>query len=430
MPYDRAMSGAVREDSPRYDVIIVGAGPAGATCAWFTACSGLRVLLLDHARFPRDKACGDALSRTKALPILREMGLASRLDGLPGAWCTALRIMDSANHDLTLTLSSAGTGDAAHLVCPRTVFDAWLLEQVRTRVDVWEQTACVGLLKDGAGRVTGVLAQRHGAGETMPITARVVVGADGAHSIVARQAGLQAGDPRELGIAVRGYVQGWDGPDDRLEFYYLDDALPGCLWVFPLGHGRANVGLGLLKRDVPRHGMGLTELFWTLIDRHPVLKARFAGMRLDGSMRGWPLPGWSARRRLSAAGVLLAGDAAWLVDPVTGEGIGNAMVSGREAAAAITEALQRGEASACALRAYDARIARALGRDLRMKLMMQYLLRQPVIVHGVLALARSHGAIRRLLEAVISTPYTDRREAWSVRGLLRLLAARSMPGAA
>jgi geranylgeranyl reductase family protein len=408
-------------DAQPYDAIVVGAGPAGATCAWYLAQRARRVLLLDRATFPRDKACGDAISRTRAVPVLREMGLGGRLDALRGGRCSELLVGADGGAEVRIPAPQPARGAFSdHLICRRADFDAWLLDQVRPLVEVREHVTVTGVVREG-NRVAGVLAHAAGAAGPEPIRARVVVGADGAHSAVARHAGFHFGGPGALGIALRAYVRGWTAAADRMEFLYLNRLLPGCFWAFPFGDGSANVGIGLLRSDVDRTPGGLTALFWQVVQQHPTLRARFAQATLEGPVRGWPLPGWHGRRRLSGDGVVLVGDAAWLVDPVTGEGIGNAMVSGRAAAMAISEALVRDDVSAAALRAYDRAVEAELGRDLALKRLLQRLLRHGWFVRGALRAAQSHAGVARLLRVLVVTSYTERHRLWSARGLTQLL---------
>ncbi len=409
----------------RYDAIIVGAGPAGATCAWFLARAGRRVLVVDRERFPRDKACGDAISRTRALPVLQAMGLADAAQGLATARCTGLLIAGSTGPTLRLA-PAPGARYPAHLVCRRAVFDAWLLDQVRPHAEVREGTAVTKLLWE-RGRAAGVALRQEGTGPEQVFSSRLVVGADGAHSLVARQAGLRPGAVRSLGIGLRGYMNGVQGPADQLEFYYLDRLRPGYFWVFPLGGGRANVGLGLLKQDVSRRGGSLAALFRDIVEHHPVLRSRLAGAVLDAPLRGWPLTNWHGWRRRSSDGVLLIGDAAWLVDPVTGEGIGNAMVSARLAAETAHEMLARGATSRRALRAYDRRLRQELGSDLRLKRALQYGLMIPGAMDALARLVASHAALREWLSALVTTPYAQRRRLVSVRGLVRWVRGAAAP---
>lgn len=404
-----------------YHVIIVGAGPAGATCAWFAAQAGLRVLLIDGARFPRDKACGDAFTRTKAVPILEELGLLDELQALPSARCETVRLTASngARIDLPPPRGVAPSQQAAY-VCPRKVLDERLLARVRPLVDVVEGCTVTGVLRD-AQQVAGVTGVEPVTGRRRSWRGAVVVGADGVRSAVGRSAGLQAGG--QIGLAVRGYFEGVESATDQLELYCFNRLRPGYLWIFPCGGGRANVGLYLLKSRPPRAEEGLVPQFWDLVRRHPLLAERFRSASLVGPLTGWPLPLWTRRRPLSGAGVLLIGDAAHLVDPVTGEGIGNAMLSGKLAAGVIAESLAAGDASAAALRRYDARLWAAIGRELRLARLLQWLMRQPRVTETALTLLHQHTAFRRMATAVLSAP-GGKRDWLSLDGWKQAFARR------
>ncbi len=406
-----------------YHVIIVGAGPAGSTCAWFAAKAGLRVLLVDAARFPRDKACGDAFTRTKAVPILEELGLVDELQALPSARCETVRLTASngAHIDLPPPRGVPPSQQAAY-VCPRKILDERLLARVRPLVDVVEGCTVTGVLRD-ARRITGITGVDRATGRRQVWRGAVVVGADGTRSIVAQHTGLLPRRDSQLGLAVRGYFEQVEGVTDQLELYCFDRLRPGYLWMFPCGGGRANVGLYLLKSRQPHTDGALIPQFWDLVRRHPTLAVRFRSASLVGPLTGWPLPLWSRRRRLSTEGALLIGDAANLIDPATGEGIGNAMLSGKLAAGVIAEALAAGDTSAAVLRQYDARLWTAIGRELRLARLLQGLMRQPGGTEIAITLAHRHAAFRRMATAALSAP-GGKRDFLSLDGWKQAFARR------
>lgn len=366
-----------------YDVIIVGAGPGGSTCAWFAAKAGLRVLLLDAERFPRDKACGDALSRTKAVPILQEMGLGEALDREATHQCGGVTIASCRNDVFTVPIPQSGDPlRRTHRIVPRRIFDRWLLDQVRPHVDVMEGFRVTGLLRDGQA-IRGVMGQQRGGGPQR-FSGAAVVGADGIYSAVAKHAGLRAGLGPPVGLAVRGYLRDVAGLNGHIEFFFIEELLPGSLWVFPCGPGVANVGIAIWQHQLASMGLDLNELLWRTIRRHPLLCDRFQRAQLVAPLRGWPLMPWAGRRRITAPGVGLIGDAAQLVDPITGEGIGNAMLSGKLAAEALAESWRERSNVSLGLRVYERRLWASIGPEFRLS---RFLLRithfRPVVDAGI-----------------------------------------------
>ncbi len=409
-----------------YDIIIVGAGPAGSTCAWFAAQAGLRVALMDGAVFPRDKVCGDALSRTKVWPLLQEMGVAESFDELPMVPCRDYLVVAPSGGQLRVTASREENAlSGANRICRRRVFDQRLLEHAASKADVLQAFTVTDVARvDGAVEVTG---HERATGRQRRLRGAVVVGADGAQSVVAARAGLRDGSETLPGIALRGWLRHVEPPRDCLELYFLAPLLPGYLWIFPSEDGTVNVGVGIFRGQLARMRVGLDEVFWRLIKGHPVLAERFRDAALLEPLQGWPLPLWSRRRRLSADGVLLAGDAAGLVDPLTGEGIGNAMLSGKIAAAVAGEALRSRDASARFLRRYDARLWQMMGREFLLARLLQRVIARPWAVNAVVRCARLNGAFARLVHSVILAP-GGKQDLLSLRGLRRIVGDRHVAG--
>ncbi|HVL99793.1 MAG TPA: geranylgeranyl reductase family protein [Egibacteraceae bacterium] len=284
-----------------YDLVVVGAGPAGAAAALAARASrpDARVLLVDKAEFPRDKSCGDAVS-AHAGDELRRLGVATLLEDWPAI--DRLRLRSPGGR------AAARRCQRVNWVMPRRVFDARLVEAAVAR-GVERRTQRVHTLEQRPGMV--VLD-----GET---AARVVVGADGSGSTVRRLLGV-APNPRDhLAVAVRAYSPAPAGRPEQL-IAMVGEGWPSYAWSFPVGDGTANVGYGLLRAHFDG---GKAQL-------HGRLAAALPDADPDpATLRAHHLP-FSSRRPEPAAGrVLLAGDAASLVNPLSGEGIFSALVSGR-----------------------------------------------------------------------------------------------------
>jgi geranylgeranyl reductase family protein len=342
------------------DVIVVGAGPAGAAAAHALARSGVDVLLLERGRFPRDKTCGDGVA-PHAVDILREMGVTfdvfegrarktygGLISGPGGGWFSAE--------------PPRGSGGARleSWIVPRMVLDA---EVARAAVSAGavlrEDTTVTGLVRE-RGSIAGV--EISDGVRVRQIRARVVIGADGAHSGVARALGVRENGPRHIGYALRGYYDGIAGLRDDMELHYFDERLlPGYGWVFPTGERTANVGVGIYFGELRREKRKLREILDDFIHSTPSVAERFANATPVGRTAGWPLPVASARRRTVFDGALLTGDAASLVDPLTGEGIYTALVSGQSAARAAAAGLLAGDVSKAALQPHEREWQSAVG---------------------------------------------------------------------
>jgi len=377
------------------DVLVVGAGPAGVAAAFEARRLGLDALVVDKATFPRDKTCGDGLT-TGALRLLDELEFDVR--ALP-SWAAVTDTVLVSPTGRTVEVPLPPDGAYAGVV-PRVDLDAALVEHTRSRgVDVHEGSGVTALHEDSdpVGIVTATLA------DGMEVTARFVVAADGHWSPVRR---LLGGSPTDLGSwhAFRQYFTGVD--DRRLWVLFEEDLLPGYAWVFPVGGddgagnhrgGRANVGFGVLRTassagSASTNGKALAAQWRGLADRPSLRRALGPHAEPEGTVRAWPIPASYDRSRLTHRRVLFVGDAANVVDPMTGEGIAQALESGMLAARAIAASPR--DATAVCVR-YRADVDRTLGADLRFAAVLQHVLRVPL------------GA-RAAIRAASLTPWTRR----------------------
>jgi geranylgeranyl reductase family protein len=324
-----------------YDVVVVGAGPAGATAALVARRSGLSVLRLDKRRFPRDKICGDAVAR-KSLRYLRELGLLERVRaqthepigaailGAPNGTTLAIDLHDRR--------AAGGAEAKPHIICRREIFDNVLWEAARQESEALEGCAVTDVLFENGG-VRGVEYQSAGAGiSPTRVSAGIVIAADGFNSIVARKLGVYRHDPDRWYVATRAYYSGLDCPRNTVEVHFVEETLPGFLWMFPTGDGITNVGLGMIHSDVRKCGKSLREVHETVVGS-PRFRDRFARAERIGGIHGWNIPSPDFSRTIHGNGFVLIGDAAGLVDPFSGEGIGNAMCSASIAARLAADAV-------------------------------------------------------------------------------------------
>ncbi|MEV0401569.1 geranylgeranyl reductase family protein [Actinoallomurus sp. NPDC050550] len=322
------------------DVIVVGAGPAGSTTAYHLAQTGLNVLLLEKTTFPREKVCGDGLT-PRAVKQLIKMGVD--LDA-PG-WIRnkGLRIIGGGTR-LELPWPDLASYPDYGLVRTRMDFDEILAERaVAAGVKLRMNTNVTGpVLDDRTGRITGVVAKTEDGEVTFK--APLVVAADGNSTRLSLAMGLRKRDDRPIGVAVRRYYTSPRHDDDYLESWLElwdgDRLLPGYGWIFGVGDGTSNVGLGLLN----------TSEAFKNVDYRALLKSWLAGMpeewgyqedNATGPVRGAALPMGFNRTPHYTRGLVLVGDAGGMINPFNGEGIAYAMESGEMAAEIIAQALGR-----------------------------------------------------------------------------------------
>ncbi len=386
-----------------YDLIIVGGGPAGASAALYAHRQGLKTLLIEKDKFPRDKICGDALSG-KSVAILQELDLLDKVRALPGAFIqtivfgspehTHLRV-DLQEHDLQDILTGAVL-PMEGFVIRRQIFDHFLFEEARTKVSTCIEEFKVRKLIVEDGQVRGVRGRQGESGEESEYRGRLVLGCDGFNSMVARQSGLYKHESRHLIVGLRCYYEKVAELQDQIELQFVEEVLPGYFWIFPLENGHANIGLGIVHKFLKERRLDLRETLQKVIAK-PAFKDRFANARPLGEPVGWNLPIGSKRRRIHGDGFLLLGDAASLIDPFTGEGIGNAFYSARTAVETAVEALQADDFSAHFLKRYDQRLQNALADELKISTRLQQLNRWAPLMNLVIRKAAKNRELSNLI---------------------------------
>ena len=362
------------------DVAIVGAGPAGAAAAITLAGAGLRVALVDKAAFPRDKICGDGIT-TGALRLLEELGVER--DAI-ASWTSVsdIHVVSPSHHRATFPLPSDRGEFAA--VMRRTDLDAALVDRAVAAGAQLLAPVEVVALDEADGHV------RVGLSDGRTVDAGFVVAADGMWSPTRKL----------LGTAVPGYLGEWHafrqyfrnvGPKARdLWVWFEADLLPGYAWSFPLPDGRANVGFGI-QRGAKIATKEMKALWPELLARPHIAEVLGPDAEPEDRHQAWPIPARVGDLALSAGRVLWAGDAAAATDPMTGEGIGQALLTGQLAARAIIDGGDDEQVRA----RYERAVTDALVADHRMSLLL------------VRALKHRKGA-RAAIRVADATPWTRR----------------------
>ena len=407
----------VRQDDA--EVIVVGAGPAGSTAAYYLATAGVDVLVLEKAAFPREKVCGDGFT-PRAVRELLALGLPMK-DG----WIRnrGLRVY-GGGHRLEVPWPQLDAFPDYGLCRTRHDFDEALAHHARAAgAKVVERTAVTGpLLHERTGRVVGVTARPvdddgRKVGEALTFRAPVVIAADGVSARLALALGIEKSSSRPMGVAVRTYfrtprhadewmeshLELWDGPPGR------SNLLPGYGWIFPLGDGTANVGLGSVSsrptaakadhKELLRRWVAAAPPEWELTPENQV-----------GPVRGAALPMGFNRKPLYARGVMLVGDAGGMVSPFNGEGIAYAMQAARRAAEVIVQSRARGSAAARdrVLATYPAVMAHDLGGYYTLGRLFVKLIEHSAVMRVCTRYGLPRPALMRLVMKLLADVYEPR----------------------
>ncbi len=346
------------------DVVIVGAGPGGATAAAHLANAGLDVVLLEKTTFPREKVCGDGLT-PRAVKQLLNLGIDTSESA---GWLhnRGLRIVGGGNR-LEIPWPDLASFPNYGLVRPRADFDELLARTAEAAgARLFEQTPVTGaILDDRTGRVIGVTTRARDGGPS-EVRAPIVIAADGNSSRLALSVGREKRDDRPMGVAVRTYYKSPRDKDDWLESWLeLWDGtalLPGYGWIFGMGDGTCNVGLGILNTSDAFGKVDYKDLLSKWLDQTPE-EWGFREENRTQEVRGAALPMGFNRQPHYERGLLLVGDAGGMVNPFNGEGISYAMESGSLAAEIIANAHAAGSAEALerALQGYPAALKSTYG---------------------------------------------------------------------
>jgi len=367
------------------DIIIAGAGPAGLSAAHWLSRLGIPHVLIDQSSFPRDKICGDAISE-KVLLELEALwpGVSTEISINPAfhpSYGVRFVAPDGADVHIPFKLNSE---KPAGYVVPRFTYDHFLAGKLDfSYTTAWWERRVANVSRSASGEIVVDYAEGN---STRQVTANLLIDASGERALVRKKLLKQPFHRNHFSAGLRSYYDGISGLHEQgyIELFFLKDAQPGYFWIFPQAEGRANVGLGILSSTVARKKINLRHLFYDLLENHPELKTRFAGARQVTAPTGWGLPLGSEKGPRSGANYLLCGDAGALIDPFTGEGIGNAMLSGRLAARQAAKAVQANDFSASFLSGYDAELDKLLRDELRISYSLQRLAARPCLFNFVL----------------------------------------------
>lgn len=338
--------------SERYDLIVVGAGPAGCATGYYASKAGLDVLLLDRQEFPRDKPCGDGLMPHAASEVAL-MGLGDWLDEPTHGKFSGFTIYTHTAH-LRQGVPPTLHGPRGYVI-KREETDSKLLDRaIEAGAEFRGKIRATSLLRNSAGDVTAIEAAKND--ERLRFDAPLVVAADGVGGFAAD--GMKA---HQNAVARRQYFKGVDGPDKEHLHLFISEDLnkvgAGYGWVFYFGDGSANVGAGVSTKSLQRTGRNLKDYFDHFLEE-PEIARWLRNAEPEGPPKSWSLKMgmWGAKRY--AQGLLMVGDAGSMIHPVSGEGVGYALESGRLAASWAHEAHTRKDFSASILCGYEKQLRR------------------------------------------------------------------------
>ena len=389
-------------------VIVVGAGPAGAGTSFFLSKYEIPHIVLEKDFFPRDKVCGDACSGKTALVINRANAawLAEILadeQGFMPSWGITFVAPNGKKLDIPFTVNRTAATKAPGFTVPRLKFDDFLFQKMASPYCTMYQGAKVKSIETQDGAVIVCMTHNN---EEYEITAPLLIGADGDKSIVRRKFVNEAANEKTYAVGLRGYYEGVTGmhAEHFIELHFLPEMLPGYLWIFPLPGGMANVGVGILSKSIREKKINLREQMLSALKNNPDIAPRFANAQLKDKIQGWGLPMATDQQPLSGNNYMLTGDAACLIDPFSGEGIGNALYSGMLAAAAARDAIAQNNYTSALLKTlYDDVVYKRLGDELKISTILQRLCNYPWLFNFVVNKAHKSQSLRD----TISGMFTD-----------------------
>jgi geranylgeranyl reductase family protein len=384
-----------------YDVIVIGGGPAGSSCTAYLAKSGKKVLLLDRAKFPRDKTCGDGISG-RSVSILKEVGVLDDLKKEEHHDMYGVTFSSPNGTVVPVSAKKDGVKEAPGFVCRRMVFDNVLFQNAKKLAEkTIEEFMVTELIMDGE-RPVGVKGT-HG-GQEMEFRAKMIVGADGAAGMSARKlGGLNDKENHQL-AGVRAYYEGVKGNGDKIELHFVKESLPGYFWVFPLPDGNANVGVCILVNEMKKRKLNLSKIMEEIITENPVFKPRFSKAKRTSQIRSWLLPLATNRVKSYGNGYVLIGDASSLIDPFTGEGIGNSLTSAKTAAKVIDEAFAEDDFSEKKFSEYKKRLFDIIGEEIDTDSRMLRMANHEFLLNLVIGKAKRSKEVQSVIADAIIDP--------------------------
>jgi len=321
--------------------------------AWSLASRGVRVAVIERATFPREKVCGDFVEPA-GLRILEAMGCTPALDAPSRTPITSSRVYFGPRlaYQGRIPYYEGGEGLPTNgYIVPRHELDTVLLERAQAAsATVHQASSAIDVRRDDGIMSIDVRGEGR---RDFTLQSRLVIGADGVESVVARSAGLRRTDRRHIGVSQRAYLEGVSVDAGEATIWFDEDLYPGYGWMFPMGDGRANIGVGMLSESSERFGLSVPASFQEAIKRLRIRHPDCADARLVSRPLGGVVKMYGGIDRNHFDGGLLIGDAGSFVDPMTGEGITQGMESALIGSKTVMDALEKGRFEASFLSQFD-----------------------------------------------------------------------------
>lgn len=413
-------TGEVPEAEACFDAIVVGGGPGGSAAAGYLAMENKKVLLIEKDVWPRDKICGDAVGG-KSLSHVKALGVKEILESTPHFRVTGIKFSSPNGKEVRVALPEEDVQKLeAGYSLPREQFDYLLFRNTQELV----RNAGGHVIQDGEVRqvilkddqAIGVQVRIGGRnGEVISYFSEEIIGAAGYRCPVAKTLVEKIHDEKMLDRrhycgGYREYwenVKGCEGNVGDIEIHFVDTVIPGYFWLFPVSQNVTNVGIGMVMSLMDKQGKKLKAMQKDVIENHPIFSPRFKDANfIEGSGKGWQLPFGSPRkgadmqpRRMAGNNIRLVGDAASLVDPFSGEGVGNALLSGKLASDHIIEQRPYEE--------YQKEIWEVLGPELTNSLRMQNMSRKKWLINWFVGKASKKPEIQEMMTEMIASKETQ-----------------------
>jgi geranylgeranyl reductase family protein len=374
-----------------FDIIIVGAGPAGTACALALKDSGLKVAVLDKHKFPRDKVCGDAIP-SRVPKVLRSIAseIADEIKSFDKKINTrGCRVVAPNLQHVDIFFKLDG------YISTRLDFDNKMVEIMKkfSSITFFENTPATDIMITEEG--VEIKSEKN-----IFFNSKLVIGCDGAHSVIEKKITATKMDPKHYTGAVRAYYKNIsDTENEMMEIHLLKEYPAAYLWIFPLQNKMANVGFGMLSEKISERKVNLRKSLLDIVSSHPSLSKRFKNAEAMDEVTGYGLPMGSRRVKISGQRFMLCGDAASLIDPATGEGIGNAMISGKFAAEQAIKCFQQNNFSETFMKSYDENLFQSIGKELKQKYFIQRTLGERAwLANAAITLASKNTFVKKWLQ--------------------------------